>query len=111
MTFSNLGVVALPARLASHVTGVEMAFSPRPEAPYSCAAVTLADEPRLTHARGVRERRLEPRLERVLAAEGLAFLRGLLDKLPGAMGEIFGQRRKADLKEEGSKICSRDTGS
>ena len=73
MTFSNLGVVALPARLASHVTGVEMAFSPRPEAPYSCAAVTLGDELRLTLARGVRERRLEPRLERVLAAEGLAF--------------------------------------
>lgn len=71
LTMSNLGVVRAPDAFTDQIAGFELAFSPKPEAPYSCAAVSWGDELRLTLAAAVAEDQLELHLERVLEGERL----------------------------------------
>ena len=74
MTFSNMGAVSMPEALREHVIELGMAFSARPEAPYSCSVISLGDRMRLTLLRTTQEPLLEGRIERVMFAQGIDFV-------------------------------------
>lgn len=73
MTFSNLGIVRFPEGMAAHVAGLELAFSPKPESPYSCSMLTVDDELRLTLLRSIHEPLLEAQLETVFQKQNIHF--------------------------------------
>lgn len=66
MTFSNMGAVLLPTEMVVHVKKFEMAFSAKPDAPYSCAAISMNDEMNLTFLRTIKEPTLEKHFENLL---------------------------------------------
>lgn len=66
MTFSNMGAAPWPEELKTHVDELELTFSPKPKAPYSCSAITVNDKMRLIFLRTVKEPMLEAQLERLL---------------------------------------------
>ena len=67
LTFSNMGEVVWPEELKSHVEALGLAFSPKPEAPYSCSAISLNGTMRLTLTRTILEPVLERHLEEILS--------------------------------------------
>ena len=73
MTFSNLGVVRMPAAMRDHVDSLDVTFTPKPDSPYTCSMLTLKDNMRLTLLRSIREPRLETELERVFRERNIAF--------------------------------------
>ena len=66
MTFSNMGTVGLPEELQLYVDSMKLIFSAKPEAPYSCSAITVGDSLRLTLLRTIGEPLLETQLEKLL---------------------------------------------
>ncbi len=74
MTFSNLGAVSLPEAVGRHVAALQVAFSSKPEAPYSCGVVSFGDEMRLTLVREMGSKRLERHIERVLSSQAVGYV-------------------------------------
>lgn len=73
MTFSNMGVALWPEELKSHVEELDMVFSAKPEAPYSCSAISINDKMRFTLLRTIKEPVLERQLEKILSAQNINF--------------------------------------
>lgn len=73
ITFSNMGVVSLPEELQPHVDDMKMVFSAKPESPYSCTAITVGDNLRLTLLRTIGEPLLEKQLEKLLTDLNISF--------------------------------------
>ena len=73
LTFSNLGAVFLPEELKAHIAGLSMAFSTKPESPYSCSAISIGDKLCLSFLRTIKEPVLETQFEKILRCQGLRF--------------------------------------
>ncbi len=73
MTFSNMGATLWPEELTTHVGALEMVFSAKPEAPYSCGVISINDNMQLTLLRTIKEPVLERQLEKVLSAQHINF--------------------------------------
>lgn len=73
LTFSNMGAVLWPEQLKSRVEALGLAFSTKPEAPYSCSAISINGTMNLTLARTIVEPVLERQLEKILCAQNIAF--------------------------------------
>lgn len=73
MTFSNMGATLWPEELKIHVEALEMVFSAKPEAPYSCGVISINDNMQLTLLRTIKEPVLERQLERILSDQHINF--------------------------------------
>ena len=73
LTFSNMGEAMWPEELKFHVEAIGLAFSPKPEAPYSCSAISLNGTMRLTLTRTILEPVLERHLEEILSDQRISF--------------------------------------
>lgn len=73
LTFSNMGEIVWPEELKSRVEGLGVAFTPKPEAPYSCSAVSLNGTMRLTLTRTIQEPVLERHLGKILSGQKISF--------------------------------------
>lgn len=73
LTFSNMGAVLWPEQLKSRIEALGLAFSTKPEAPYSCSAISINGTMRLTLARTIVEPVLERQLEKILCAQSIVF--------------------------------------
>lgn len=66
LTFSSLGMVELPERANEHVLDIGIAFSSKPDSPYSAALLSFGEVESLSLLRTIEEPLLETELERLM---------------------------------------------
>lgn len=73
MTFSNMVVVGLPTEMKLYVSDFALTFSSKPEAPYSCAMISLEDTMNFTLLRTIKEPLLERELDRLFCELNICY--------------------------------------